>query len=89
MRQPCIKFVSYIISYLVLVGLLVISTLQFSDEEANKQKFSDCFPTFLNNFTNYANNERLTYRFEVSDFYLRMEKPTLLDMIISVWILGS
>lgn len=88
MSQPCIKFISFIASYVVLVGLVIMSSLQLADEELNMKRFANLYPVFVNNFTHYVNNEKLLYRFEVEDFFIRNEMPTSVDFVISIWIFG-
>lgn len=86
MCLPCIKFISFTVSYFTFIGLIIASTVLFRVEES--EKFSDAFHVFYENYTKYHENHELKYRFETNNFYLRNNKPNFLDICICVWLLG-
>ncbi|CAF0993566.1 unnamed protein product [Brachionus calyciflorus] len=87
-RQPCIKFILCVTSYVFLVIFMILSSIELDFDEINQRQFSTNYPIFYNNFTSYVTNKNLTYRFDVNDFYIRSTKPSLVDLLISIWILG-
>lgn len=87
MVQPCIKFIAYTTSYIVFVGLVVISSLRFPNDDLTDYKFSEHFELRMINFTNYVNSN-LTYHFQVNDFMIRDNQPNIIDCFITIWIFG-
>lgn len=87
MSLPCVKFITFITSYLLFISMLVANGIQFDYDETNNLKFSETYPQFFDNFTNYFNSD-LTYKFEVNDFYIRKNKPSKLDYAVCVWLIG-
>jgi hypothetical protein len=89
MCQPCVKFISHTITYIVFILLIIISSLQFAQDEKQARKFSNLYPALMPNFTDYVNNVYLKYRFNENDFYLRSSFPSNIDFVISIWIFGK
>ena len=77
------------LTYIILVVLLFMSSLEFADEEVHRDKFSDLYPELHDNFTDYCSNENFKYRFEVDDFYIRRNNPSNLDIILCIWLFGN
>jgi hypothetical protein len=88
MSLPYIKFVTFTISYLFFILLILISSLQLPEKEKQTHKFSEVFHDRLDLFEHYVENHELTYRFEVNDFHIRPHHPFVVDIIICVWLLG-
>ncbi|CAF0718901.1 unnamed protein product [Brachionus calyciflorus] len=88
MTQPCIKFITHTTFYAVFIALIIVSSLQFASEENKLQKFSSLYPSYYVNFTNYINNENISYKFFESDFYIRPSFPSNIDMVLTIWIIG-
>jgi hypothetical protein len=89
MNQPLVKFIAHTMTYLAFISLIIISSLQFAEEEKRKSKFSELYPTFMTNYSKYASNSILNYRFSEPDFYLRSFFPSNVDMAITIWIIGK
>lgn len=89
MYQPFVKFITFALSYVVLVLLVLYSSLQFPSDELNHEQFSVYYPEHYYNYTVYVNNEKLTYRFEVDDFFIRKSRPSISDIIICIWLAGK
>lgn len=69
--------------------MIIISSVQFADEERNLEQFSKTFSKqYQDIFTNYTNNVNFIYRFNVSDFHIRTSSPSTLDYFINIWIIG-
>ena len=88
MSNPCVKFVSHSLSYIVFIIIIVISSTKFADFESSTQKFSSIFPKYTSNMTDYVNRSDLGYRYFNNDFYLRPSAPGYLDVILTIWIVG-
>jgi hypothetical protein len=89
MIQPCIKFIAYTSSYIILVGLVVISSLSFPINDLDDYHFKDHYPVQYPNYTAYIENVNLTYRFEANDFVIRKNKPNTIDCFICIWLIGE
>jgi hypothetical protein len=89
MSQPFVKFVAQTLSYMVFVALIIASTIEFAQIETRAERFSTQYPNFTKNFVHYVEREDLKYKFFESDFYIREFAPSLIDVIISVWIVGK
>jgi hypothetical protein len=89
MRQPCIKFISHTVTYIGFIGMIIVSSLKFAEEQQSRERFSFSFPQYAQIFSNYASNTTFKYRFPNSDFYIRMQQPSNLDYAISLWVLGK
>ena len=89
MGLPFVKFFSFTMSYLVFIGILIQSSLQFETDEKNQFKLSALYPNYFVYYTSYYNNQMLTYRFPASDMYMRNEMPSQIDYIICVWLIGT
>jgi hypothetical protein len=91
MYQPCVKFLSHTITYVVFILMLIISSIQFSSEEKATKRMLEILPDNLTyNYTAYMENQSLKYRFNVVnlDFPVRRDKPSAMDVFISIWIAG-
>lgn len=83
MSQPSVKFISHFASYLVFICLIIASNVHFPSEEVSLERFSSKFGHFyFANFTRYTENEKLTYRPEFTDFYIRPYAPNELDIVV-------
>jgi hypothetical protein len=90
MSLPFIKFFYYTLSYLIFIGLILTSSFQFKSNVINQEKLSTNYYDYYKIFHEYVHNENLTYRFEVDDFYIRKnESPSIIDIIICVWLFGN
>lgn len=88
MTQPCIKFITHTTFYGVFIALIIVSSLQFANEETRIEKFSTRYPSYYENFTNYMSNQQLKYKFFEFDFYIRSSFPSNIDIAITIWIVG-
>lgn len=88
MAQPCIKFIAHTASYLAFVIFIIASSIKI-DANLKYNQFSKTYPNYNETFVNYVANTSFKFRFPTSDFIIRDENPTILDYILSVWILGS
>lgn len=88
MSLPCIKFVSFTVSYIVFACMVVLSSLRFGENYSNLEQFSRTYPERFENYTNYFENPHLKYRFVVKDFFIRPNEPNILDLLICIWLLG-
>lgn len=76
-------------SYVILVLLVLYSSLQFPSDEINRDQFSLYYPLYAKNFSFYTANGNLTYRFQVNDFFIRRNRPSTPDIVISIWLAGD
>ena len=88
MSLPCIKFISYMTSYMTFVGLIIGSTFANQNVDTHAMLFSTVYAEYAENFTAYAENHKLAYRFEEHDFYLRPHMPSVFDYLICIFLLG-
>ena len=89
MCLPFIKFLTFTISYMGFVCMIIASSLQFESDQKHRERFSHVYPDFHENFTAYVENEELHYRFEAPDFYIRKNQPDYLDIAICIWLFGT
>jgi hypothetical protein len=86
------KFVSHTISYLIFIALIIVSSIQFADEERHRELFSklSVFPRNSSiTFFNYSMNQDLEIRVNFTDFHIRSGRPSTLDYVINIWIIGN
>lgn len=91
MYQPCVKFISHTLTYMVFIIMIIVSSVQFSEEQKNTKKFSNHLPNvFYNNYTTYSLNKTLIHKlhFRNLDFSLRRDQPSEMDIAITIWIIG-
>jgi hypothetical protein len=87
MSLPIIKFISNVASYITFIGLIIGSSIEFVYVETTKIKFSTVFPGYYHNYTEYIESN-LTFKFDTPDFYIRSNKPSNLDILICIWVVG-
>ena len=87
--QPCIKYFSHILTYIIFIGMIIGSSLKFREEQQNCERFSLKFPQFNHTFYLYTLNKFLKHHFPVNDFYIRMQSPSNLDYCINLWVAGN
>ena len=85
MSLPCIKFITHLTSYLFFI-ILVISS--YFVEEQDPVNFLNHFPKYNQSFANYTSG-CFSYMVNFENFYIRETKPTVLDFIISFWVIGQ
>ena len=66
----------------------MVSSLQFADEEKKRKLFSEHYRNYSLIFKNYSSNSNYEYRYNVTDYYIRPSRPSHLDIVIVVWIIG-
>lgn len=86
--MPYIKFISFTVSYLAFIVLLIISDLQYASDEDMDEKLSVIFSQYYPYYLRYINNTNLTYRFPATDMYIRRDMPYFIDIIICIWVFG-
>ena len=74
--------------------MIIISSIQFQSEEVKKVRLKD----FLSNvsvetFDNYMGyyNSSIAYfkRHNFTDLYIRADRPSELDIMINIWLIGK
>jgi hypothetical protein len=92
MNQPCVKFLSHTVSYIIFIIMLITSSIQLSNEQAYLEKFSAFIGDYFQNYTTYQNGStfsmNMTYHFKLNDFFIRMHKPSELDVTLTIMIIG-
>lgn len=91
MYQPCVKFISHTVSYAGFMVMIIVSSFQFSDEQKNLVDFYEFLPPNLTMmYEMYMENSALKYRFDFPEvhFKIRHDKPTVMDVLITIWIAG-
>ena len=89
------KFVSHTISYLIFIALIIVSSIQFAQEEGRRELFSNdskisIFPKNSSKiFFDYSKNENFQIRVNFTDFHIRSGTPSTLDYVINIWIIGN
>lgn len=71
--------------------MIIVSSFQFSEEEKNFTEFYDYLPdNFTDEYETYMNYSDLTYHlsFQNYHFKIRHDKPTVMDVLITIWIAG-
>ena len=89
MNLPCVKFISHLASYLSFISMVIASNLRFANEEKRLERFSLKYSDYFSNFTEYAEKVDLVYQVDFQDFYIRPYKPSDLDVLITIWVLGQ
>lgn len=89
------KFIGHTISYGVFIVLIIVSSLLFTSE-FNKplKRLSDQYPNIsaaLRNASQYKSMNNLTdcLIYPNDDLYFRFDRPTSIDIIISVFVIGK
>ena len=88
MRLPCIKFITFTLSYTLFIVMMVIVSLRLQQDYSTYEKFSHSYPNFFENYTNYFENKNLSIRFGASDFFIRNTIPNSLDLVVCIWLFG-
>jgi len=88
MHLPCIKFITFTLSYITFLVLLIVVSLRFEYDYSAYVQFSKAYQDRVLNYTNYINNEDIAIRFVPTDFYIRIDMPSPLDLVVCVWLLG-
>ncbi|RMZ93519.1 short transient receptor potential channel 3-like [Brachionus plicatilis] len=89
MSLPCVKFISHFASYLSFIGMLIASSLRFAKEEKQLERFSHKYSNYFSNYTEYVENIDYVHQVDFSDFYIRSYKPSDLDLLITIWVIGQ
>ena len=89
MSIPFIKFLAFTISYFAFVAMIIISSLQFQNDQNTRDRFSLIYPEYTHNFSAYIQSKGLNYQFKPYDFYIRKDKPDYLDIVICIWLFGN
>lgn len=89
MSQPCVKFLSHTISYMIFILMLVLSSIKYYQETKCAISFSSLLGKSLYaNFTTYFKKDSLKYKFNSEDFILRVDQPDEMGVIMTIWIAG-
>ena len=59
MHLPCIKFISFTISYIIFLVLIIATSLRLDYDFSTFIQFSKVYPDRVLNYTNYIKNEDL------------------------------
>lgn len=71
--------------------MIIVSSFQFSEEEKNFTEFYDYLPdNFTDEYETYMNYSDLTYHLSFPNYHfkIRHDKPTVMDILITIWIAG-
>lgn len=88
MCLPCIKFITFTISYITFIVLLVLSSLRIVQRDLDEGLFSHHYNESYEKYQIYMKKE-LKYKFPTNDFHIRTTQPNNVDLAICVWLLGS
>ncbi|CAF1556535.1 unnamed protein product [Rotaria magnacalcarata] len=95
LQQPCIKFIGHIISYAIFIVLIIVSSLLFAGElKKPLTKLSVRYPGLslaLNQSLTNAHNSSNGFDCDIypdDDLYFRANRPTWIDITISVFVIG-
>lgn len=88
MCLPCIKFITFTISYLTFIVLLVLSSLRIVQKDLDEGAFSAMYNQSYQKYLIYM-KKNLTYKFPTNDFYIRTTQPNNVDLAICIWLLGK
>lgn len=88
MHLPCIKFISFTISYIIFLVLIIATSLRLDYDFSTFIQFSKVYPDRVLNYTDYIKNEAISIRFIPTDFYLRSDSPVTLDLVVCIWLFG-
>jgi hypothetical protein len=90
MNQPCIKFISHSISYMIFIIMIITSSILFQKEEINKTSFENFLKenNLYNNFSCYFQDYLSDKVGDLNQFKMRADKPNTFDILISIWIIG-
>ena len=69
--------------------MLILAYLQFDHDDKSYVKFSELFPNYTLIMESYSKRKDLKYHIDFTDFVIRDRKPTTLDIVISIWIIGN
>lgn len=94
MALPCVKFISHFASYLAFLCMIISSSVRFAYDESNSKsiattRFQCQFTKYFSNFSEYTNRSDLAYKPDFYDFYIRPTRPSGLDLVISIWVIGN
>ena len=90
MHQPFIKFLTQQFTYFLFIIFIIISSVIVSDENINTVKLSVMLKdTFYENYTKYTERTDINQHFQFTDFSIRIDRPTIVDYLLSVWIIGE
>ena len=89
MHQPFIKFLTQQFTYFLFIIFIIISSVIVSDGNINTDKLSVVLKdTYYDNYTKYTARTDIKQHFRFTDFSIRIDKPTIVDYLLSVWIIG-
>ncbi|CAF0998099.1 unnamed protein product [Adineta ricciae] len=92
LRQPYIKFLGQTITYALFIVLIIVSSFLFADEASKPlEKLSNIsnLSLALNQSRNEKNNFNNCEVYPVDDMKFRADKPTWIDITISVFVVGK
>ncbi|CAF0736641.1 unnamed protein product [Rotaria sordida] len=95
LQQPCIKFIGHIISYAIFIVLIIVSSLLFAVElekplkrlSSNYSHISIALNRSMTNANNLSNPDEC-YLYPNVDLIFRADRPTWIDITISVFVIG-
>jgi hypothetical protein len=87
MSQPCIKFITHTSSYIFFIGMIVASYFVSEQSSGDFMRLAEYKP-YRELFVNYTRSN-LTIKVDFCNFFIRVNKPQALDIILSVWVIGE
>ena len=89
MDQPSIKFLNQQFTYFIFIILIIISSVFITTDTLNTDKLSNILDSnFFENYTTYTLRTDIHQHFNFTDFSIRIGKPTYIDYLLLVWIIG-
>lgn len=90
MDQPSIKFLNQQFTYLIFIILIIISSVFITTDTLKTDKLSTILDAkYFANYTTYTLRTDIEQHFNFTDFSIRIGKPTYIDYLLLVWIIGS
>ncbi len=68
---------------------MIVCSQIFTEQFVEQKKFLNLYPAYKEMFVNYTKRTDLDLKIEFDNFTIREDKPILLDIFISIWIIGQ
>ncbi|KAH3777181.1 short transient receptor potential channel 7-like [Dreissena polymorpha] len=89
LRYPCIKFIGHTVSFLAfLVMLLTSSMAENPSSKVPLSNFTTQYKYYRENYQNFSKFRLHENQLLPNDFKLRSFSPQIINVVLSVWIIG-